>query len=332
MEKRQPRYTISDTVRDFLPVAEIRRLLDGWLLVGDIDQHSSSTLTTRRILTDKLLWFLRAKGFEVCDLHALRAFLHYVANGHKEEGGRWGNPHMTRPVRPRTVKDYHMHLRTFFRWLVAEDVLDVSPVERIPVPISRADQVKPFTEAEIDALLAASKRTKHPRRDEAILLLLFDTGLRASEVCGLTIGDIDLKGRCATVLGKGNKRRVVYFGKRTVAALWNLLKDRELEADEPLFLADRGVSAGEPLTRNGLFQLIERLGKAAKVDGAHPHRFRHSFAVTFLRNGGNQFTLQQLLGHTSVTMTGRYVALAQADLANQHRQYSPADRLRGRSK
>lgn len=74
---------------------------------------------------------------------------------------------------------------------------------------------------------------------------------------------------------------------------------------------------------------MERLGKAAKVSGVRcsPHTFHHTFAVSFLRHGGNVFTLQQMLGHASLDQTNQYVNLAQADIENQHRQFSPADRL-----
>ena len=101
------------------------------------------------------------------------------------------------------------------------------------------------------------------------------------------------------------------------------------EMSSAAFCADRGPCAGEPLTRSGLRQLVSRLGKDAGIQATRcsPHNFRHTFAVSFLRNGGNAFTLQQMLGHTSLHMTNRYVALAQADIENQHRQFSPADCL-----
>ncbi len=96
-----------------------------WLLDGEVRQHSAQVLTTRRMILSKLEWFLQLRGHDVCGQTELREFLVYLTRGHAEPGGRWGNPHLTRPVRPRTVKDYHGHLRIFFRWLVAEGVLGV---------------------------------------------------------------------------------------------------------------------------------------------------------------------------------------------------------------
>lgn len=110
------------------------------------------------------------------------------------------------------------------------------------------------------------------------------------------------------------------------------MNEEEREKKDPLFLSDRGNGAGEGLTRHGLRFLIVRLGKAARLDGStrvSPHTFRHTFAIEFLRAGGNVFTLQQLLGHTHLAMTNRYVAIAQADITAQHRQFSPVARLKG---
>jgi site-specific recombinase XerD len=313
-----------------LEVSKLEHYAEGWLLSGDISQHSPNTLAFRRLLVTKLRWFLDRERLPRCGTHELRLFLAYLTHGHREPGGRWGNPRLTNPVRPRTVKDYHSHLRTLFRWIVAEGGLDISPMDRIPVPTARADQVSPFTPEQVNALLAAARRSRYARRDEAILLFLLDTGVRSSELCHLRLEDVDLSGRRATVLGKGNKRRAVSFHRTTARALWQYLKEEQREPEDPLFLSEQG----DALTRSGLQQLIERLGKSARITASRcsPHTFRHTFAVEFLRAGGNVFTLQQMLGHTSLHMTNRYVALAQADIENQHRQFSPVERLRGRGK
>ena len=323
MKNSPPRLAISDGC---IEVVELEHYADGWLLSCEIDQHSTRTIGNRRDILKKFFWFLRYKRLAQCGTMELRGFLAYLTNGHKEFGGRWGNPSQTRPVTSRTVKDYHGHLRTFFRWVVEEGGLEVSPLERIPVPVDRADIVEPFTTEQVNSLLAAAKRSRHARRDEALLLFLLDTGVRASELCALRLSDVDMSQKRATVMGKGHKSRPVYFGRTTARALWSYLKEDERTPEDPLFVSERG----EALTRSGLLQLIERLGGEAQIRSARcsPHTFRHTFAVSFLRNGGNQFTLMQLLGHTNLQMTARYVKLAQADVENQHRQYSPVEGLR----
>jgi integrase/recombinase XerD len=135
--------------------------------------------------------------------------------------------------------------------------------------------------------------------------------------------------RC-TVRGKGNKVRTVYFSRDTAKAVYNLMKDRPRDPDAPVFVADRGVRAGEALTRGGLLQLFQRLGTQANIHGTRcsPHTARHTAAVWFLRNGGHVFALKEMLGHTDLKCTSRYVALAQADVQAQHAQFSPVARLR----
>ena len=149
-------------------------------MVGQCNQHSKATQAIRRFLVDKLLWFLRQRGYKQCGLPELRQFLACSHSDHEEPGGRWGNAHMTRPVRPRTIHTYHGHLQTMFSWIVEEGALEASLMERIEPPVARRNQVKPFVQEEIERLLEAARRSHNPRRNEAITSLLYDTGIRAS--------------------------------------------------------------------------------------------------------------------------------------------------------
>lgn len=314
-----------------IKVSDLRRFADGWLLDGEIRQHSQATLRLRRLLIDKLTWFLDENKIDRCDVMALRQFFAYVTRTPSGEVGRWDNPQKKKAIRPCTVRTYYVHIRPFFNWLVDEGLLGASPIDSVPTPKARSEQIKPFTETQVTGLLNASRKTVHPKRDEAIVSFLLDTGVRASELCGLCMSDLDLNAKCCVVLGKGNHHRTVYFGRSTAKLLWNYLKEaNDRQPTTPVFLSDRGTRSGDPLTRSGLLQLVERLGKVAKVEVTRcsPHTFRHTFAISFLRNGGNVFSLQQLLGHTDLKMTNKYVALAQADIENQHRQFSPVDRIR----
>ncbi|SRR5258708_4144143 len=110
MKNSPPSFIISESA---LSPADVQRYADGWLLSGEIDQHSHRTLDSRRSIIQKLLWFLQQKEIAQCDTLALWRFLAYLTNGHKDGRGRWDNPQLTRPVRPRTFHTYHGHLRTF---------------------------------------------------------------------------------------------------------------------------------------------------------------------------------------------------------------------------
>ena len=314
-----------------ISLSDLKKYAEGWLLSCEIAQHSEATLANRRIYVKNLLWFLRQREYESCSVMELRAFFAYCTNGHKDEGGRWNNPQEKKPVKSSTVAAYHRHIRALFNWIVGEGMLASSPMARIPAPIDRPDQVEPFSDAQVHALLAAAKRSRHPRRDEAIVWFLLDTGIRASELCDLKFSEMDMTARRAIITeGKGGKSRPISFGKTAAKALWQYLKDEGRENDDALFQSERG----DAMNRNGLQKLIQRLGNEAEIHTARcsPHTFRHTFAVSFLRNGGNQFSLMQQLGHTDLKMTSRYVKLAQADVARQHAMYSPADSLKGKRK
>jgi len=314
-----------------ISVRDLERFAKSWLLDSEIRQLSPGTIANRSLIISKFVWFLKQNEIAECGTLEVREFLAYVSNGHDAKEGRFGNDSLRRKVKPSTVHMYFARLRTFFGFLILEGAIDVSPMEALRPPVCRPDQIQPFSQEQAERLVNQAKRSTHPRRDEAIVLFLLDTGVRASELCGVQMKDMDLQGRRCNVLGKGGKVRAIYFGRDTTRALWQYLKESPREPEEFLFVSDRGTCATDPLTRSGLLQLIVRLGRAAKIEATRcsPHTFRHTFAIEFLRAGGNIFSLMNILGHTDMKMTNKYVALAQADIANQHRQFSPADRLRG---
>lgn len=300
-----------------------------WFYDQEARGHSPRTIALRKILVGNLQWFLRDQNYEACGTPELRAFFAYLVRPIEDGKGRWGNARLTKPMRPATAATYHSHLRAFFHWMVNEEALDISPLEKIKPPIARADQIQPFSPEEMEALLAAAKRSRHPARDQAILLMGVDSGLMASELCSLKRRDVDFDEKYCEAVGKGNKRRKVYFGIRVRKALIGYVNAERHDPDDPLFFVDRGTRVGEGLTRGGLLQLMWRLGEEAGIRSKRcsPHTLRHTFAIEFLKAGGNMCALMELLGHTDVTMTRRYVSFAQADIQNQHRRFSPADRI-----
>jgi site-specific recombinase XerD len=312
-----------------IPTAELERLTKDYLLDCDYRMQSPQTIATRRVFLERLLWFLQHRRYANCGTTEVRQFLSYLMHGHEEPGGRWGNPRFNKPVRPITVKDYYVNLKCFFNWLMAEAVIEASPMARVPKPRVQTEQVEPFSQQQINALLKAARHSQNPRRDEAIVLFLYDTGVRASELCGLKLRDIDLSSRHAYVLGKGNKHRLVYFSRETGKALSNYLRKPKRELEDPVFVTKGNAVPGQPLTVSGLRQIIERLGQAAGIQATKvsPHVFRHSAAIQLLRNGCDVYGLMSLMGHTSLTICQSYLKLSKLDLENQHRRCSPVDAL-----
>jgi integrase/recombinase XerD len=168
-------------------------------------------------------------------------------------------------------------------------------------------------------------------RDEAIILLLLDTGVRAAEFCALSIEDLDLmSGKLQIKHGvkggaKGGGGRSVYLGKVSKKALWRYLEKHPYREDSeaPLFLSYRNGR----MTPNSLRHLIKSLAGKMGIEKCHPHRFRHTFAISYLRSGGDVFTLQAILGHKSLEMTKHYARIAEVDLAEAHRKASPVDNI-----
>ena len=136
----------------------------------------------------------------------------------------------------------------------------------------------------------------------------------------MRIYQMDLRNRRVTVMGKGSKERMVPISARTAQAVWRYLAERgETRKAEMLFPGRDGLR----LSRYGLRRLVKRLGDRAGVVGATVHRFRHAFAIEFLRNQPNIFALQRMLGHSSLEMVRRYLAIAQADVEVAHQEGSP---------
>ncbi len=162
-------------------------------------------------------------------------------------------------------------------------------------------------------------------REQAIILFLLDTGLRASELCKLNRADVDLNTAQVKVReGKGGKDRTVYMGARVVKALLRYWADvGEPLPGEAVFKSERG----QRLTRNALWKICGRLADAVEVPELSPHALRRTFAIYSLRAGMDLYTLARLMGHEGIDVLKQYLDLLPDDLAAAHAKYGPADNL-----
>jgi site-specific recombinase XerD len=232
-----------------------------------------------------------------------------------------------RRLAPSSIAGRVRTLKAFGTWVAGEFELASNPLRGVPLPRVPEQLVPSLRDPEIIALLRAVDGSRDPERDRAIVLLLLDTGVRVSEASSLRVGDLDLvEGRCR-VFGKGGKERLVPIGRRARKAVRRWLSHRHgVRDDDPLFTGP----GGHRLTARGLYQLVHRLAARAGLQTrCSPHVLRHTFARSFLTNGGDVFSLQRILGHSpsSMQVTRRYVDLVDDDLRAVHRQASPADRL-----
>lgn len=231
---------------------------------------------------------------------------------------------MTSPMRPITVCGYHRILKAFFNYLVYEEIIAANPMKRIKPPSARTEIKQPVSDDHIQALFRAARHSPSNRLDTAMFLLLVDTGLRASELCGLKVCDVDFATHTLKVLGKGNKYRTCFMGHATVKAVAGYLRGKNRKPEAPVFLSHTSRKA---FTASGIYQMMERLSNRTGIPNAGVHALRRTFAVNMLRAGANVFTVQTLMGHSDLTMTRRYCQVADADCEEQHRKFSPADRL-----
>ncbi|MBA2559909.1 MAG: tyrosine-type recombinase/integrase [Propionibacteriales bacterium] len=208
-----------------------------------------------------------------------------------------------------TVATRHRSLHRFCLWLVAEEEIDRDPMAGVQLPRATEKPVPVLTDVDLAALLkVCSGKTDIDRRDEAIIRVLLDCGLRVSELAALTVDDVDLDRGMAIVTGKARKLRPVYFGSRTARALDRYLRERKRHrwAHSAAFL----LSQRGPMSADGIRDVIRKRGAQAGIDGLHPHRFRHTFAHDFLLNGGQERDLKRLAGWSSDVMLERYGASA----------------------
>lgn len=217
-------------------------------------------------------------------------------------------------------------VKTFFKFLTEEGHIKLSPAVRLEKVKGPRKLIDTFTEEQIEALLnVPSLRRFSGIRDKTLMMLLLDTALRIGEATNIRLDDINWTSSYIKVMGKGAKERIVPFGRIVKAQLKTYLERRgDLDIDY-LFVGE----FGEKFSIKQAQDNISGYGKRAGVTGVRvsPHTFRHTAALFYLRSGGDAFTLQRLLGHTSLDTVKLYINLANDDLQRSHILHSPMDRL-----
>jgi len=317
---------------------EIAALLKGYQLCAATEGKSLKSIEIVTHSVGYFREFLLAHGAST-DVTAIgpqeiRAFIFYL-----QQKPLFSNHPSTR-VQERLLSEHSVNcyvrsVRVFFSWLVSEEIIAAHPFDKVKIPKVSKKIMPTFSAPQIQLLLdAMDTGNAQGQRNYTIILTLLDTGLRISELLGLQLADLQLNDGVLKVLGKGNKERMIPIGKQVQRLLWHYINHCRAVPARPkgdfLFLTDDG----RPLTRRWVEEIMRRKGREAGLPGIRcsPHTLRHTAAVTFLRNGGDVFALQRLLGHSNLEMTRRYCQLADTDVKKAHLTASPVDNLELRTR
>jgi site-specific recombinase XerD len=255
--------------------------LIAWAGPAGVDPYGLTPATLEQFLADQLVATRRTGG------------RHGVDTGQK--------------ITPESVAKHYRHLKVFYGWLADRDDVP-NPFGKVRAPIVPEKFAPHFTDDQLRALLHACRgKGFGPRRDTALIRMLFDAGVRRSELAGMTLDGLDLDAQVARVLGKGRKQRLIPYGARTAEALDDYLRARARHPDRamPALWLAQPPNRG-PLGYDGVAQLVERRALDAGVPDANMHRFRHTAAHRQLAAGLSEGDAMRVFGWTTRAMLDRY--------------------------
>ena len=229
----------------------------------------------------------------------------------------------TRQFARRTIARKAAAIRRYYHWLVGSGFADVDPTSGLSVPAGPGRLPRVLDQRELSGLLEGPVPDGEPdwrrRRDDAVLELLYGSGLRVGELCGLQVSSLSLASGAANVWGKGSKERRIPVSEPAVRAIrsWLAIRGDVLapEAGDVLF----GNERGRALTPRDVRRIIDR----RSLTPTHPHALRHTFATHLLDGGADLRAVQELLGHTDVATTQRYTHVSRERLSAAYREAHP---------
>ncbi len=249
---------------------------------------------------------------------------------HLRQQSRWdGHPSIKQDhgsLSPHSIASYVRSIRSFWSWMESEKFINHNPFAEVKPPRVPLKEVTPLTPAEITELIKVIPRDNHQGyRDSSIILTLYGTALRISELLDLPVANVDFTSGQIKVMGKGGKERSVFMSPRVYKALLKYYQQwRPKIASGYFFVQGDGGKLSRFYFEHRMQIYVNRAGLTKRCT---PHILRYSCAIQLLRNGCDPFTLQKILGHSTLDMTRRYVQIASSDVERGMKSYSPAEQL-----
>ncbi|MFO7996763.1 MAG: tyrosine-type recombinase/integrase [Dehalococcoidia bacterium] len=268
-----------------------------------------------------------SESLDTIDKQLLRQYVLYLLKRKRFEDHP--NIHCaTEMLSTATVHGHVRTLRAFFSWLVAEGLTEDNIARDLRPPKIAKKAICTLSDEEIVSIVHTLNRSSRTEaRNLTIFMVLLDTGLRIGELVSLKMQDVHIHEGYIKVMGKGRKERIVPIGNMAQKALQRYIF-RYRNRPAHVGVGNVFLSAhGTPLTENSMRLMFARLGQRSGVQRLHAHLCRHTFATRFLTNGGDVFTLQRILGHSTLEMVRHYLNLTSNDIIMKHQMCSPLDRL-----
>lgn len=272
-------------------------LLSAYIQAKSVEGKTKGTLVRYEYIIKRFLKYVKVPEASVT-IHHIRDYF----SAQKERG-----------ISDRTLNGERSVYSAYFAWLTKERLISYNPCDNLN-PISHTKKVrKPFSDTDIEKM----KESCTTARNKAIITFLLSTGCRVNEVCSLNRSAVSLDTKECTVLGKGNKERIVYLNDVAAMLLSRYFESRT-DNDDCLFLGRNG----KRIKPGGIRAMLKTLEKKSGVENVHPHRFRRTLATNLIKRGMPIQEVARILGHEKIDTTMQYVYIENSSVKSSYRKYA----------
>ncbi len=309
----------------------IGELVERYTVSNQADGKSPKTIAWYRDILTQFLRYLKVNGYQCTlstfNIDIIRGYVLFLRRRPRFQG----HPFISQKgdlLSHKTVQCHVRVLKAFSTWLYEEEYTTLNRLRNLKLPKATIRIMEPLTPQEIKKVVSSINRKSYSgERNHAVLMTLLDSGLRASELASITLNNVNLRDGYIRITGKGDKERIVPIGKFVRMEIMHYIEKVRPQAYgsdcNNLFLSQ----GSKPMTLNTVKMVFSKLARSSGINRLHAHLCRHTFAVNYLLNGGDIFSLREILGHTTLEMVNHYLHFTRAQITDQHRKYSPMDKL-----